>query len=206
MPDLKEIFSFKVAIFDMDGTLIDSEPYHLKAWQAVCTKYSLPLMTPAWQKQVQGMDSVRVCQKLCADCGRSGLDFTTMAQDKNDFYQSRFLKMVPLCPHIASLLEQSHARGLKTAVASGSYLNEVHYILEKYSLLQCVDVIVTSEQVKHAKPEPDTFLTCAQRLGVEPGECLVLEDALLGLQGAKAAQMTALQVAQDRIISDFIKP
>lgn len=206
MIDPGEIFSFRGAIFDMDGTLIDSEPFHLKAWQAVCQKYSLPLMTRAYQQQVQGMESVKLCEKLCRDFGRPDLDPAAMARDKNAFYQQRFLQQVPLCPRMASLLEDAHARSLKTAVATGSYLNEVRYILEKYSLLQSVDAIVTSEQVKRAKPAPDTFLACAKLLDLKPVSCLVFEDAVLGLAGAKAAGMTALQVSGDRIISDFIRP
>lgn len=206
MIDLMRLFTFKGAIFDLDGTLIDSEPAHLAAWQTLCRKYSLPVMTLEDRQHLGGMSIFNICKLLCEQNGRSELDHVAMAHEKNDLYRSKYLKEVPLHPYIASLLQQAHAKGLKTAVATGSRLPETRYLLEKYLLLQCTDAIVTSDQVKHSKPAPDTYLICAERLGLAPEHCVVFEDTELGLQGIKAAGMTAVKVSRDQIISDFINP
>lgn len=206
MLDTEQIFSFKGAIFDLDGTLIDSEPAHLTTWQIVCRKYSLPVMTMAYMQSIGGMSSMSICKKMCEENGRSDIDWKAMAEEKSGLYRREYMQTVPLWPGIAGLMRQAHQRGLKTAVATGSRLPETKFVLEKHGMLEYTDTIVTSDQIKHVKPAPDTYLTCARRLGLEPRECVAFEDTLLGLQGIRAAGMTGIRVARDKIISDFLRP
>ena len=206
MFDKNRLFCFKGAVFDLDGTLVDSEPVHLLVWQDVCRKYQLPVMTLDYIQHFGGMSTISLCEMMCEENHRRDLDYMAVANEKSEIYRQKYMDTVPLNPYIASLMKEAHARGLKTAVATGSRLPETEYLLKKFGLMPAVDAIVTSDQVPKAKPAPDTYLISAQRLGLDPRFCVAFEDTDLGLRGIRAAGMTAVKVAKDKIISDFITP
>ena len=206
MVSFDEIFAFKGIIFDLDGTLVNSDPSHLLAWNEVCKKYNLPLMTLEFMQHIGGVSTANICKMYCKEHHRDDLDTDKVAKEKIEIYKQKFMLDVQMNTHISSILIKAHEKGIKTSIATGSQLPETKFLLEKHGLLDKVDAIVSSDQVKHCKPAPDTYLLAAERLGVEPKNCLVFEDTPIGLQGIKAAKMTALQVFQDKIISDFIRP
>lgn len=197
--------NFEAVIFDMDGTLIDSEPLHLEAWQEINRKYGMPLFTWDFIMSVGGISTLKICQKFCR-MHNLELDCERIAKDKKQTYKEKYMQRVPLFPNMAALLKQAHERGLKTAVATGSELPETQYLLEKHSLLDYIDTIVTVDQVPNCKPAPDTYLIAAQRLKTDPKKCIVFEDTVVGLAGIKAAGMIAVQVAHGEFISDYLLP
>ncbi len=205
MTDLSKIFTFKAAIFDLDGTLIDSEPVHLLAWQEACKKYGLPEMTWEYLLSVGGISTVNICRMMCRENGLD-LDCEKIAAEKTNLYRTKYMERVPLLDGIADILKECAQKGMKIAVATGSQQPETRHLLEKFGLIDLVEAIVSSDQVPNCKPAPDTYLIAAQRLGVDPADCIVFEDTLVGLQGVKAAKMTALRVKEGRVISDYQLP
>jgi beta-phosphoglucomutase family hydrolase len=206
MTDLNRIAGYKALVFDLDGTLIDSEPSHMAAWNEILESVGLPPMDWDYIQSVGGISSAQICRMRCQDAGRTDLDPVATARRKTDLYISKYLDKVPLFEPIAKILKDGKARGQKIAVATGSQQTETKRLLTRHGLIGSIDAIVTSDQVKHCKPAPDTYLEAARRLGVKPSDCLVFEDTSLGLQGIKAAGMTALQVAGGKIISDYLLP
>ena len=207
MLDTNKIYSkFKALIFDLDGTLINSEPYHLKAWNELLAELGMPLMTYEYILSVGGIKSSEICRMMCEKAGRTDLDPVATAAKKNGIYIEKYLNEVPLFDSIATFLIEGHRCGLKIAVATGSQLKETMSLLKRHDLAEMIDAVVSSDQVKHCKPAPDTYLEAAKRIGVAPQDCLVFEDTNVGLQGIKAAGMTALQVKGGKIISDFLLP
>lgn len=207
MIDTNDIYSkFKALIFDLDGTLINSEPYHLKAWNELLAELGMPLMTYEYILSVGGIKSSEICRMMCEKAGRADLDPVATAAKKTGIYIEKYLNEVPLFDSIAAFLIAGHRRGLKIAVATGSQLKETMSLLKRHHLAEMIDAVVSSDQVKHCKPAPDTYLEAAKRIGAAPQDCLVFEDTNVGLQGIKAAGMTALQVKGGKIISDFLLP
>lgn len=205
MTDLSKIFTYKAAIFDLDGTLVNSEPVHLLAWQDVCRRHGMKEPTLEFLQHVGGMTTVNMCRMMCEEQGLN-LDSQAIAQEKIELYREKYMQQVTLFDEIAGFAASCHAKGIRTAVATGSHLPETRYLLEKHAILDNFDTIVSSDQVKHSKPAPDTYLEAARRLEVAPSDCLVFEDTVIGLQGIKAAGMTSLQVLDGRVVSDYNKP
>lgn len=206
MIDIEKLLSsYKAAIFDLDGTLVESEPLHQKAWEEINLKYNMPVMTLDYMNTVGGLKSVAICQKWCQ---MHNLDFDCqkLADEKMQIYKEKYLQQIPLLKEIADILIKAKKSGLKVAVATGSRLPETRYLLEKYKLTEYIDTIVSSDQVKHGKPAPDTYLTAAARLQTEPCDCIVFEDTPLGLEGIKNAGMTAIKVGGGKILSEPINP
>ena len=206
MEDINNLLSsFKAAIFDLDGTLVESEPFHQKAWEEINIKYRMPVMTLDYMNTVGGLKSVAICEQWC-QMHNLDLDCQNLAREKMELYKKKYLQQVPLLKEIADILVRAKKNGLKVAVATGSQLPETKYRLEKYKLQEFIDTIVSSDQVRHGKPAPDTYLTAAQRLQTEPHDCIVFEDTPLGLEGIKNAGMTAIRVGGGKILSAPIYP
>lgn len=199
------LLSFKAAIFDLDGTLIESEPYHQKAWEEINRKYNMPVMTLDYMNTVGGLKSVAICEKWC-QMHHLNLDCEKLADEKMALYREKYMQQIPLLKGIADILVLARKKGLKVAVATGSKLPETRYLLEKFKLMDYLDTIVSSDQVKNGKPAPDTYLIAASRLETAPCDCVVFEDTPLGLEGIKNAGMTAIKVGGGRILSDPIQP
>lgn len=90
------------------------------------------------------------------------------------------------------------------AVGTGAGTAEARRILEHCGILSLFDIVIGADQVSHPKPAPDTFLACAAHMGCEPGDCVVFEDADLGLEAARAAGMTAVDVRTEfQFINDY---
>lgn len=204
MTDTNHIYDFKGIIFDLDGTLVNSEPLHLKAWNEITVKYGMPTMTWDYIQSVGGISTVNICRMICKEHNLD-LDCVAVAKEKVELYKSKYMQDVPVHPYIASILKEAHDKDLKVAVATGSQQPETRFLLDKHGLLPYISAVISSDMVKNCKPAPDTYLEAAKAIGCEPKDCLVFEDTLIGLQGVKAAKMTCLRVFEGEIISDFIK-
>ncbi|EFJ5512723.1 fructose-1-phosphate/6-phosphogluconate phosphatase [Escherichia coli] len=162
-------------IFDMDGTILDTEPTHRKAWREVLGHYGL-------QYDVQAMIALN----------QADLDPHALAREKTEAVRSMLLDSVEPLP-LVEVVKSWHGRR-PMAVGTGSESAIAEALLAHLGLRRYFDAVVAADHVKHHKPAPDTFLLCAQRMGVQPTQCVVFEDADFGIQAARAAGMDAVDV------------
>ena len=149
-------------IFDMDGTILDTEPTHRKAWREVLGHYGLQYDVQA-MIALNGSPTWRIAQAII-ELNQADLDPHALAREKTE------------------------------AVGTGSESAIAEALLAHLGLRRYFDAVVAADHVKHHKPAPDTFLLCAQRMGVQPTQCVVFEDADFGIQAARAAGMDAVDV------------
>lgn len=181
-------------IFDMDGTLLDTEPTHHQAWHQVLKKYGM-------RYDAQAMTSLNgsptwLIAKTIIDNHHSTLDPYALAREKTAAVEAMLLDNVQPLPLVAVVKAYYGKRPM--AVGTGSEHRLAVALLQHLGLLHYFDAIVGADDVSRHKPLPDTFLRCAELMGVAPAKCVVFEDADFGIQAAKLAAMAYVDVRMTR--------
>ncbi len=174
--------SFAAVIFDMDGTLIDSTPAVLRAWAQWAVEHELPAER---LEGFHGVPSAGVVRAVLPP------ERTAAAIERINELELTDVHDIVVLPGAAEALSGLPAAQIAIATSCTTPLAAARIAA---CGLQAPAVLVTASDVKHGKPAPDPFLLAAERLGVDPGECLVVEDAPKGLQAAKAAGCATLAV------------
>jgi len=181
---------FRAYLFDCDGTIADSMPLHYIAWTKTLAEWKCPFdegLFYSWG----GVPPVEIISNLNR---MHGLDMpvTAVAERKEDLY----FELLPTLEPIPEVVEHIDARHglLPFAVVSGSTRQSIVNTLSAVHLLDRFDLLVGAEDYTRSKPAPDAFLVAAQRLGIDPKDCLVFEDTAIGIQAATAAGMASVRV------------
>lgn len=176
----------KGIIFDCDGVLVDSEPISAKAWVEAFKNHDV-FIEEVEMRSFIGNSSKKI---LAHFTEKTGLPLTEAVLEHN--YQA-YMKLAgeslePM-PKIEKVLQYLKEAKIPYAVASSSTHERIEFSLNKTKLRTYFDIICSASEVAHAKPAPDLFLLAAERLELNPEECIVIEDSLAGIEGAKAAKM-----------------
>jgi len=182
----------KGLIFDLDGTLADTMPIHFIAWRNAAAKYGIDF-TPGLFQQLAGIPLYPTVEKLNRMFGKI-ID----PKEMGDLKEAEFEKNMHLTPEIkvvTDLVRKFHGK-IPMAIGTGGSRRLSLKSLDIIGLGGYFDILVTSEDVTNFKPHPETFLKCAEQMGVAPVECEVFEDGLLGIQAARAAGMMVVDVTE----------
>ncbi len=192
----------KAVIFDFDGVITDSEILHLRAFNQSLAQYGIEITKNDYYTMYLGFNDTD-CYKLLIEKGLLKMDEqqinTLMIQKKRIFEQLAKAegKMIEGVRDLLNMLEQNN---IPMAICSGSLLTEVEMVLEDARLRHLFEVVVSGEQVKKGKPDPEGFLLSLQRLNenrenpITANQCVVIEDSHWGLEAAKAAGMHTIAV------------
>lgn len=197
----------KGIIFDLDGVIVSTDEQHYQGWQALADRLGIPFSREV-NNRFRGVSRM-ACMEILQELG--GKHYTEQeklqyAAWKNDYYRSLLGKMSPedLREEVKSTLDALRARGLKLAIGSSS--KNAKYILERIGLADYFDAVSDGTNITRSKPDPEVFLKAAQFLGLEPQECLVVEDAVSGVEAAHAGGMQAASVgdAANKGCGDYV--
>jgi beta-phosphoglucomutase len=192
---MEKKYSIRAVIFDMDGVLVDSEKLINAAAIAMFQEMGLTVQPEDFLPFV-GTGEDRYIGGVAEMYGFP-LDIPAGKQRTYEIYLDMVTSRLEPFPGAVELVHACRTAGLLVAVASSADAVKVHANLEKVNLpIPFWDAVITGEDVKTKKPAPDIFLTAAERLGVDHAECVVVEDAVNGVQAAKAAGMRCAAVAQ----------
>lgn len=173
-------------IFDLDGTLSDSLPVHIATWNKVCHHYNCHF-NPLIIEELTGMPTIQFANRIIKDNQLEGIDPEEMVKMKQQtFWES----LENLKPHdaVVELVHKYHGK-IPLTVGTGANRKSAELQLKALGIYDKFDAIVTADDVENHKPEPHTFLKCAELVKVNPEKCHVYEDGILGMKAAKAAGM-----------------
>ncbi|MET7510057.1 HAD family phosphatase [Streptomyces albidoflavus] len=180
-------------VFDLDGTLVDSEPNYFEAGRALLEAHGVPGFTWADHERYIGVST----RETLADWRRRyglGASLDALVEELDDRYLALARAGTPVFEQMALLVERLHRAGVPMAVASGSSGSAITAVLTGTGLDDLLGPAVSAEEVPRGKPAPDVFLEAARRLGAAPVDCVVIEDAEPGVAAALAARMRCVAV------------
>lgn len=181
----------KGVIFDLDGVIVNTVPLHFKAWKKMFSAYGKKFSFQDYKQKVDGIPRTNGARAILSELSQKELD---EAASKKQGYYLEFLEQegVKVYADAINLIKSLKENNIKVAVISSS--KNCLLILKKANIDNLFNVIITGNDINRGKPHPDIFLLAARRLGLEPKECLIFEDAVLGIEAAKRAKMKAVGV------------
>ncbi|HSX28470.1 MAG TPA: HAD family phosphatase [Candidatus Saccharimonadales bacterium] len=185
--------NYKAVLFDLDGVIVDSEPLHVAAFQAALKHYGHDLTEEQYKQYFAGRtDEAGFTHYFDAIGERVDLP-TIMAQKAKIYLELAADQLVPY-PGVLEFIQSLAARKVPLALVTGSLRAEAAVTLKAFKLTELFAAIITAEDITHSKPNPEGYLKGAKALGVQPGDCIVIEDAPSGVAAANAAGMRCLAV------------
>ena len=184
----------KALLFDLDGTLIDSEKFHFDCWNEFLCDYEVTLDFKDWLTNYAGIPLPQNAKTI--------IDRYKINDDLNDFIDRREVitfngfktKDIELMPHALEFIQYFYEQGLTLAVVTASPRIDVEAVFERNGLAKYFKLFVTRTDVSKSKPDPESYHICVELLGLEKEECIVFEDTVNGVKSAMAAGITCFAI------------
>ena len=184
---------FDAVIFDLDGVITDTADLHARGWERLASEEGLDFDDDLADR-LRGVSRVDSMRTIAGDRGYSDDEIRELADRKNGYYVELLSTLKPsdTLPGARGLVTACRDRGMRVAICSSS--RNARTVLDALDMTGHFDQITDGDAAERSKPAPDLFLHCAQQLEVEPGRCVVVEDAASGVEGANAAGMRSVGV------------
>ena len=178
-------------IFDMDGTLVDNNPYHVKAWQAFYQKRGRELSLDAYKQNING----RVAKDIFPYIFQRQIEpeeIALLSDEKESLYRELYKPHIKPIDGLVPFLEELQHAGLPMAIATSGLPVNIDFLFERLVIKEYFKSIIDASQITKGKPDPEIFLKAAQSLNASPLNCVAFEDSVSGIAAAKAAGMKVI--------------
>lgn len=202
----------KALIFDLDGTLCNTDAVHFPTWMEVLRSHGIDVDREFYEDSLSGRVNADVVDDILPDL--SSEDRETLIKNEEDRSRSRTGEIGPL-PGLWTLIEEGRKRDLRLTLVTNSKEEDAHQILDPLQLDGVFDPIVFPKEIEESKPAPDPYEEALKRLGISPDEALAFEDSVTGVESAVKAGVPVVGIARvygpselldagaDLIIGDF---
>lgn len=179
-------------LFDLNGTMIDDMAYHIGAWHRILNELGAGISPERMKEECYGKND-ELLERIFP--GRfSAAEKKAMSLEKEKQYQQAFLPQLRLLPGLDRFLGDAYASGIPMAIGSAAIRFNIDFVLDNLGIRHYFSALVSADDVRLSKPDPETFIRCAEKLGAEPARCIVFEDAPKGVEAARRAGMQAVVI------------
>ena len=196
-------FNSRAFIFDMDGTLVDNMQFHTAAWRQMLSENGVEMDPEEFLIRTAGKTNAEILPAIFANI--SGERLHALGDRKEAIYRGLFLEHRKPVAGVVEFLERARTMEIKMAVATAAPNVNVEFILDGLDLRLFFQAVTTAADITNGKPNPEIFLRSAEKLGVEPQNCLVFEDAFNGFEAAHRAGMRSVGIATVNPVEDILK-
>ncbi|MCW5916550.1 MAG: HAD family phosphatase [Ferruginibacter sp.] len=197
-------------IFDLDGTLIDNNPWHLQAWKKYLQEKQLHISEENYRKHINGRTNKDAIEYLY---GRKMTDEEAMqfALEKEAIYRELYAPFIKPVEGLLPFLAALQNAGIKMAIATSGIPVNIEFMFTHLPIRKYFDAVIHSGHIINGKPDPEIYRVAASTLKIPPENCLVFEDAAVGIASAKAAKMKCVALTTTQPVSElgqanFISP
>lgn len=181
---------YKAYLFDLNGTMINDMDYHIRSWHKILNDLGAGITVEQMKQECYGKNH-ELLERMFP--GRfSEEEKNSMSLEKEKQYQQQFKPHLELLPGLHRFLEQTHKEGIKMAIGSAAIMFNIDFVLDNLGIRRYFDALVSADDVKRSKPDPETWLKCAEKLETHPKDCLVFEDSPKGVESAQNAGIDAV--------------
>jgi beta-phosphoglucomutase family hydrolase len=173
-------------LFDMDGVVVDNLPYHVDAWLLFCEKKGIPLTRETFYKELNGMNSKDTFEWFFKR-QMTREEVHPLEEEKELIYREFYAPFRKPLEGLVEFLKEIRSSGIKVALATSAGQGNIDFTIDGIGLRDQFDVIVGGAEVTKGKPDPEIYLLAAQKLGVNPANCWVIEDSLQGIKSGQSA-------------------
>ncbi len=182
----------KAVIWDMDGVIADTAPFHFQAWQEVFRKRKIPYSREIFQQNFGKRNDV-IVRSIVGE-GYPESEMEAILVEKEGLFRAKAAGKLKPIPGAIELIDELKEYGVKVALGTSSPIENGQFVTRQLGIEDNFDAIVWGREVTEGKPSPQIFLLAAERLQVDPKHCVVIEDAVAGVAAAKRAGMKCLAV------------
>jgi len=191
----------KALLFDLNGTMIDDMKYHIIAWHRILNELGANLSMERVKEECYGKND-ELLERIFP--GRfTEEEKRKMSFEKEKQYQQQFRPHLRLLPGLDQFLKQAYASKIYMAIGSAAIPYNIDFVVDYFQIRHYFGAIVSADDVRISKPDPETFLICARKLNVDPADCIVLEDAPKGVEAAARAGMKAVVITTMHEAEEF---
>jgi beta-phosphoglucomutase family hydrolase len=195
------LFSAKGFLFDLNGTMVNDMPYHIDAWHKKIIELGGCLTLEEMKHQCYGKND-ELLERVFP--GRFTMEEKIkIGDDKEAVYRIDFKPSLKLIDGLAEFLKQAADKNIKMAIGSAAIDDNINFVIDNLNIRSYFDAIVSANKVAKSKPHPETFLKCAEQLGIQPSECIVFEDTPKGVECAMNAGMKAIVILGEHQQNEF---
>jgi beta-phosphoglucomutase family hydrolase len=199
-------------IFDMDGTMIDNMPYHIQAFRVFGERHNVRISDEEFFEKINGKTNEDIMHILFGS-DISAEKIVEFSQEKETLYRELYRPHIALSKGLDVLFGQLQMYNIPLCVGSSAPDENIDMVLDGLNIRKYFKAVINSSQVKKGKPHPEIFLKAAAAMNLLPAQCVVVEDALTGIQAARNAKMKVIAITQvmsrealsqaDLVIDDF---
>ena len=192
-------------IFDMDGTMIDSMPFHAQSWVAFCERHGIAIDVPDLLRRTTGRNGVE-CMRELFQREVDEEEGLRLIHEKETLYRALFSPVFAEVAGFKAFAGQAMARGLKVGVGTAGDKHNIAFAMSRLQMDPAPHAVVGGDEGLPGKPEPAIFLEAARRVGAEAAACIVFEDAPFGIEAARRAGMRAVAVCSSHAAGELAGP